>query len=300
MLMVHFLNARQPFSLTSVIRSHGWFQLLPFASPEDASSLEYVLELSGGKVVRLTFREANGGANLTVSEELDAAEQEEVQAAAAWMLELDFDLSSFYAIAQDEPKLAHAVTNARGRILRCATVFEDVVKTILTTNTSWGGTKRMVRGLVEKYGAALASDPEQKAFPTASQLAKANVEALRQECKLGYRAPYVLELAQKQAAGEIDLEELKANHLPTAELRKQLLALKGVGDYAAANLLMLLERYDYIPVDSWALMMVSKEWFDGQPVRRAEVEAAFEKWGEWKGLAYWLWDWSASSPATDG
>jgi len=298
--MDYFLNASQPFSLTSVIRSHGWFQLLPFVSPEDASSLEYVLELSGGKVVRLTFREANGGANLTVSEELDAAEQEEVQAAAAWMLELDFDIAAFYQIARDEPKLAHAETNARGRILRCATVFEDMVKTILTTNTSWGGTKRMVRGLVEKYGAALASDPEQKAFPTASRLAEANVEALRQECKLGYRAPYVLELALKQAAGEIDLEALKTNHLPTADLRKQLLALKGIGDYAAANLLMLLERYDYIPVDSWALSMVSKEWYAGQPIGRLEVEAAFERWGEWKGMAYWLWDWSADSPTTDG
>jgi 3-methyladenine DNA glycosylase/8-oxoguanine DNA glycosylase len=292
--MDYFLTARQPFSLTSVIRSHGWYQLLPFATPEDANSLEYVLELSSGKVVRLTFREADSGANLIISEELDAVDLAEVQAAATWMLELDFDLSSFYKIAQDEPKLAHAETNARGRILRCATIFEDVVKTILTTNTSWGGTKRMVRGLVEKYGAALASDPEQKAFPTANQLAEANGEALRQECKLGYRAPYVLELAQKQATGEIDLEQLKTNSLPTAELRKQLLALKGVGDYAAANLLMLLERYDYIPVDSWALSMVSKEWFDGKPVGRAEVEATFEKWGEWKGLAYWLWDWSAS------
>ena len=290
--MKYFLKARQPFSLTSVIRSHGWFQLLPFVSPEDASSLEYVLELSGGKVVKLTFREAIGGVNFTVSEELDAAEQEEVQAAAAWMLELDFDIAAFYQIARDEPKLTHAETNARGRILRCATIFEDVVKTILTTNTTWGGTKRMVRGLVENYGAALASDPEQKAFPTANRLAEANVEALRQECKLGYRAPYVLELAQKQAAGEIDLEELKTNNLPTAELRKQLLALKGVGDYAAANLLMLLERYDYIPVDSWALSMVSKEWYAGQPIGRLEVEAAFERWGDWKGMAYWLWDWS--------
>jgi len=24
----------------------------------------------------------------------------------------------------------------------------------------------------------------------------------------------------------------------------------------------------------------------------AEVEAAFEQWGAYKGLAYWLWDWS--------
>jgi 3-methyladenine DNA glycosylase/8-oxoguanine DNA glycosylase len=27
------------------------------------------------------------------------------------------------------------------------------------------------------------------------------------------------------------------------------------------------------------------------PVGKAEVEAAFERWGEWRGLAYWFWDW---------
>lgn len=252
------------------------------------------MELSSGKVVRLSIQEGDGGVQLTTREVLEAIERDETLDKAAWMLELDFDLSGFYTIARDEPKLAHAEANARGRILRCATVFEDVVKTILTTNTSWGGTKRMVRNLVENYGASLASEPEQKAFPSASRLAEASVEALRQECKLGYRAPYVLELAQKQASGEIDLEAFKNNNLPTAELRKQLLALKGVGDYAAANLLMFFERYDYIPVDSWALSMVSKEWYDGQSIRRVEVEAAFEKWGQWRGLAYWLWDWSAN------
>ena len=55
---------------------------------------------------------------------------------------------------------------------------------------------------------------------------------------------------------------------------------------------MLLERYDFLPVDSWALKLVSHEWYDGGPVGQAEVEAAFAHWGQWKGLAYWFWDWS--------
>jgi 3-methyladenine DNA glycosylase/8-oxoguanine DNA glycosylase len=290
--MEFHLPAKPPFSLANLIRSHGWVQLLPFETDDDHSRLSYITQLTSGKVVDLHVREKHAGAMVTFDEKISPDEQREIEETISWMLELDFDITAFYQIARSEPKLAHAEAGARGRILRCATIFEDVVKTILTTNTTWGGTKRMVRGLVESYGAPLAPDSERKAFPTAQRLAEANVETLRQECKLGYRAPYVLELAQKQAAGEIDLEALKRNTLPTPELRKQLLALKGVGDYAAANLLMLLGRYDYIPVDSWALMMVSKEWFDGQPVSRQEVEVAFEKWGEWKGLAYWLWDWT--------
>jgi 3-methyladenine DNA glycosylase/8-oxoguanine DNA glycosylase len=102
----------------------------------------------------------------------------------------------------------------------------------------------------------------------------------------------VLALARAVASGDLDLEALKSANLETAELRRRLLALKGVGEYAAANLLMLLERYDFLPVDSWALKLVSHEWHDGEPVSRAEVEAAFAHWGQWKGLAYWFWDWS--------
>jgi 3-methyladenine DNA glycosylase/8-oxoguanine DNA glycosylase len=94
------------------------------------------------------------------------------------------------------------------------------------------------------------------------------------------------------ASGALDLEALKSDDVPTTELRKRLLAIKGVGDYAAANLLMILSRYDYLPVDSWALKMVSYEWYAGEPVGRSEVEAAFERWGQWQGLAYWFWDWA--------
>jgi 3-methyladenine DNA glycosylase/8-oxoguanine DNA glycosylase len=79
--------------------------------------------------------------------------------------------------------------------------------------------------------------------------------------------------------------------MTTLNLRKELMTIKGVGPYAAANLLMLLGRHDFIPIDSWALMLVSHEWHKGKPVTAREVEKRFEKWGEYKGLAFWFWDW---------
>jgi 3-methyladenine DNA glycosylase/8-oxoguanine DNA glycosylase len=54
---------------------------------------------------------------------------------------------------------------------------------------------------------------------------------------------------------------------------------------------MLLGRSDFIPIDTWALKVVSHEWYDGEPVTPAQVEERFERWGEFKGLAYWFWDW---------
>ncbi len=55
---------------------------------------------------------------------------------------------------------------------------------------------------------------------------------------------------------------------------------------------MILGRYDFLPVDSWALKVVSHEWYAGEPIGKKEVEAAFERWGKWKGLVFWFWDWS--------
>jgi 3-methyladenine DNA glycosylase/8-oxoguanine DNA glycosylase len=208
------------------------------------------------------------------------------------MLGLEQDLSAFYEAARDEPKLARAVSGAKGRILRSPTLFEDVVKTVLTTNTVWGSTKRMVANVVALFGDPLPADPARRAFPTPGQLAATDEATLRNAAKLGYRAPYVLDLARSVAGGALDLEALRTANLPTPELRKRLLSLKGVGPYAVANLLMLLGHYDAIPIDTWALSVVSKEWHGGAPVGPAEVEAAFARWGQWKGLAYWFWQYS--------
>ena len=287
------LSARLPFSLSSVIRSHGWIQLVPFNLDEPTGGLTYVDRLDSGRVVEMRIQEAPGGVRVEVNDELGEVERDEVTRHVEWMLGLEQDLSAFYELARAEPKLAQAEEQAQGRVLRSPTLFEDTVKTILTTNTSWAGTIRMVEALVSQFGARLPADDTRHAFPTPDRLASTDTETLRSATRLGYRAPYVLGLAQAVASGALDLESLKTADVPTTELRQRLLAIRGVGGYAAANLLTLLGRYDFIPVDSWARTMVSNEWYAGELVGQAEVEAAFERWGEWKGLAYWFWNWSS-------
>lgn len=286
------LSARSPFSLSAVIGSHGWVRLAPFGTDASTGGLTYIDRLDSGRVVEMRVQEAAGGVRVEVDGPLSEAERDQVAHKVTWMLGLDQDFSAFYALAREEPKLAHIEGRALGRLLRCPTLFEDTVKTILTTNTSWGGTIRMVEALVAQFGAPLPADPTRHAFPTAARLAATEAETLRSAARLGYRAPYVVELARAVASGELDLESLKTTDMPTAKLRKQLLSIKGVGGYAAAHLLMILGRYDFVPVDSWALKMVSHEWYGGERVGKAQVEAAFERWGEWKGLAYWFWNWS--------
>jgi 3-methyladenine DNA glycosylase/8-oxoguanine DNA glycosylase len=288
--MKRYLSARPPFSFRAVADSHGWRQLAPFVG--DADGLSYIARLSTGRVTELHLTGAADGVHVAVEDNLSPGEEAEVAATVTWMLGLDQDLAPFYAVARPEPKLAGAAAGAKGRILRSPTLFEDVVKTILTTNTVWGSTKRMVDNVVALFGDQLPADSSRRAFPTPGQLAATDEETLRSVAKLGYRAPYVLELARRIDSGALDLEALRTTPLPTDELRKRLRAIKGVGPYAVANLLMLLGHYDAIPIDSWALTLVSKEWHGGAAIGPAEVEAAFAHWGRFKGLAYWFWDWS--------
>lgn len=285
------LTPPESFNLPAVVRSHGWIQMTPFSETTD-HGLSYIIRLSTKRVLQFEVHCHISELTVECSIPLSVPEQAELTSALTWMLDLDQDFSEFYALAQQESKLVKMVERRAGRVLRSPTLFEDVIRTMLTTNTLWKHTLRMCRELTSRYGAALPSNPELHAFPTPESLAEVNETTLREQCRMGYRAPYVNELAQRVASGGLDLESLKASSLTSPELRKELMSIKGIGGYAAANLLMLLGRYDYLPVDSWALKVVSKEFFAGEKITPKQVLSTFEKWGKWQGLAYWFWDWT--------
>lgn len=289
------LSARPPFRFLSVVNSHGWRQLAPFHLDEETNTLHHVLRLSNGRVIELNLRDAMDGVNVE-TEKLNRSEKKEVTEVITWMFGLDMEFSRFYAAARGEPKLTRAKKLSLGRLLRAPTLFEDVVKTILTTNTLWAATKNMSRKLVDEFGASTAhtaplSAMQNRAFPTPESIAASNPEYIKEKIRVGYRAPAIHQLAVRVASGQLDLESLKGSDMPTLELRKELMRISGVGPYAAANLLMILGRHDFIPIDSSALAAVSYEWYKGGPVTAKEVEKKFAKWGEFKGLAFWFWDW---------
>jgi 3-methyladenine DNA glycosylase/8-oxoguanine DNA glycosylase len=284
------LSARQPFNFLSVVNSHGWVQLAPFRFNETDQVLFHTEHLSNGRVVEQRFTEAPNGIRINITGRFNKTEQNEIAEKATWMFGLDQDFKAFYKTAHKEPKLRHAQKLARGRVLRSPTFFEDVLKTILTTNTLWAATKRMNLNLISSFGEPLAGT-EFKTFPAPSRIAASSSDFLREVNRVGYRAPYIHELAARVSSGELDLESYKTSTLPTLELRKELMKIAGVGPYAAANLLMILGRSDFIPIDSYAMKMVSLEWYRGKPVTPKQVEKRFEKWGEFKGLAFWFWDW---------
>jgi 3-methyladenine DNA glycosylase/8-oxoguanine DNA glycosylase len=282
--------------------SHGWAVLAPNRWDATALRLERTERLGPGRVVTIGIEGAGSGdqARLRMevrhAGELSSEERARVREMVRRMFRLDEDLEEFYAIARSFGGHWTGVTKGRGRLLRSPTVFEDAVKTICTTNVQWKGTKAMVRSLVETLGEpGLSRDGSvSRAFPTPEAIAGAGARQL-ESARLGYRARYVRELAERIVTGETDLESLRDPDMPLEEIQHRLHELKGVGPYAAATLLMLLGRYEHLAVDSVFRDFVGRRYFDGDRPGDEALRAVYEPWGRWKYLGYWFDLWAGNS-----
>lgn len=257
-------------------------------------SLELTLPVAGGRPRTVTIAPANRRATLTVrGRRLGARETTELTAGARHVLNLDEDLSPFYRLAAEDPNLSW-VTSGAGRMVRSPTVFEDVVKTVCTTNCAWSATERMVGALVEHLGerasGSPASGPLGRTFPTPEAMAAAGEAFYRKTVRAGYRGRYLELLASGVASGSIALEELGSasrGQLSDAEVERRLLELPGVGAYAAAHVMMMLGRYSKLILDSWTRPTYARLTGE-RPVKDETIVRRFRRYGPYAGLAFWL------------
>ena len=271
----------EPVDFARTLLSHGVADLPPNAIARDGSALETVLEAGGSAwVVRVT---PDGPAAARIEAD-GAAPVAELARAIRHMLRLDDDLSQFYARAADDPDLAWAARGA-GRMVRSPTVFEDLVKTICTTNCTWSATQRMVGALVDVLGTPAA--PERRTFPSAATMAEAGDDFYASVAKAGYRGAYLRSIAADVAEGRLDLEALTDPERSDEAVAERLLALPGVGPYACAHMMMLLGRYGQLILDSWTRPTYRR--LAGRPrVTDKGIEKAFRRYREYAGLAFWL------------
>lgn len=287
----------EPVDLRRTLRSHGVASLWPLQVGEDGATLTATLAPRRGRprVVEVSSDGGDGGrggvATVRIRGRAPAPSVvADLLAAVRHVLRLDEDLSPFYALVVEDPDLAWAAAGA-GRMVRAATVFEDVVKTICTTNCAWSATERMVTALVAHLGApapgAPAEGPQQRAFPTPRAMAGADEAFYTDVVRAGYRGRYLRELARAVASGELDLEGLADPERDDDEVEAALLALPGVGPYAAAHVMMMLGRYSRLILDSWTRPTYAR-LLGRDSVTDAEIIDRFAPYGRWAGLAFWL------------
>jgi 3-methyladenine DNA glycosylase/8-oxoguanine DNA glycosylase len=267
----------EPVDFRRTLGSHGVASLPPSHIDEEAWTLETTLP--SGRGAR-TVHVSEGRPGYARVEGATSS----ILAQLRHMFRLEEDLAPFYALARDDPQLAWAATGA-GRMLRGPTVFEDVVKTICTTNTAWGGTVRMVTALVEQLGVAAPGGGH--TFPKPAAMAAAGEDFYRDVARAGYRGAYLRALADQVASGALDLEQLNDPELPVEEVEARLLALPGVGPYAAAHVMLTsLGRYSRLVLDSWTRPTYAN--LVGRKASDKTIARTFRRYGDFAGLAFWL------------
>jgi N-glycosylase/DNA lyase len=273
------------FSFKRTVASHGWYQLSPFALDSDKWQLTRVIDVGTKPPVTISMTGRKNHVRVTTARPLNKAETAIVLRDARHILRLDDDLENFYLSTGSDPEFSWIAEQGAGRMLRSPTVFEDLVKMICTTNCSWSLTLKMVNGLVENLGRE--TEDGRRAFPTPQVMASMPPKFFVDKVRAGYRAPYLKELAERVASGELNVEQWLTTDLPTRDLVKQIKSVKGAGDYAAENLLRLLGRYDGLALDSWTRAKFFQVRNNGRKASDKKIARYYSRFNEWRGLALW-------------
>ena len=303
----------EPVDLQRTISSHGLASLPPCEPFDDGAGLRVTVPIRGSRARTLVIRgKTRRRAEVEVVGRAPAAATvDDLKETLHRMLSLDRDLSGFYAVAAEDPDLAWAAAGA-GRWIRSPTVFEDVVKTICTTNCAWSATVRMVTAIVEHLGPPAPGAPKTgwrgRAFPPAEAMAAVGEDFYKDVVRAGYRGRYFIQLAEAVAAGDVDLEAFGSasrSELSDDDLARELQSLPGVGPYAAANIMMVLGRNSRLILDSWTRPTYAR-LVGKRSVADATILRRFKRYKEHAGLAFWLFltrSWvpepSSSMPADD-
>lgn len=299
----------EPVHLARTLNSHGFANIPPMQPAKDHHSVELTLGIPRHRprTVRIHAGCDGHGAMTVLGSSISVSTANHLLGAVRRMLRMDADLSPFYALASTDPDLSWVCTGA-GRMLNSPTVFEDVVKTVCTTNCTWSATVRMVTAIVEHLGERAPGAPAAGAFgrtfPSPDVVAAAGEDFFREVARAGYRGAYLVRLARSVAEGKLNLERYATaspEELPDDQLEKELLALPGVGPYATSCIMMTLGRNHRLILDSWSRPTYAK-LVGMKVVKDADIERRFRRYGSYAGLAFWMLitrDWASDFGESD-
>jgi len=144
------------YSLRLTALSHGWINLDPFAWDDDAEKVSTRILLPSRKTATVAVRQQDSR-RLVVktrsSGALTEGDKSFIAGSARRILALDQDMSEAYPLALELDKsVARLLERGGGRLLKSPSLWEDAVKTLFTTNASWGFSQSMARNLIEEFG----------------------------------------------------------------------------------------------------------------------------------------------------
>lgn len=213
------------------------------------------------------------GRYLTLAQQGDiitfGCEEDEFQQLWRHYFDLDTDYGAIKRAVSKRDKYLQAAVEIGGgiRILR-----QDLWETIVCFIISQQNNITRIKKCVEKLSLLLGETCYNKSkevyysFPTPEALARCEVEDLA-DCRLGYRAKYLIRSAQQVATGEVDLEAIRL--MPYERAKEELLRFTGVGVKVAECIcLFALHHVDAFPIDTHIRQMLDEHYPKGFPMKR--------------------------------
>jgi DNA-3-methyladenine glycosylase II len=202
------------------------------------------------------------------------------------ILSVEVDKRAFYAYARQDQRLWEIVKPLVGiRDVRSASAFEALSTTIIEQQISLRAAHKALRWLAQWAGDHLAHEGEAfYAFPTAAQIARATIDDLRPLKITFKRMALLIDVAQREACGELRLDELCVQPDAYHALQR----IKGIGHWSAA-LTLMRTRGDGNQVlhNDVALQAAVNTAFFGLSGRATPetVIEVFQAYGQYAGLA---------------
>jgi 3-methyladenine DNA glycosylase/8-oxoguanine DNA glycosylase len=264
--------------------SYGYFILAPNRWDGAARALHRPLRGACDRLIDVTITQAGAGLRVAADRPLSEADKGPLRAQVARMLRLDEDFALWHRL--------HPQARRRkfDRLFRSPTLFEDIVKTITGCNVTWPNTMRMNALLCAQAGGG--------GFPTPAELAALTPPWLAEHCKVGYRAERIIRLARDVTTGKLDLARLQDPARPSAEVYQSLLAIHGIGPYAAGNIMQILGRYDRLAIDTETYRHFRQVHHLPTPRTHAglrrlhrRIDRHYARYAPYQFLAYWFELW---------
>lgn len=286
--MTFHFSAPQPFILENVLKSHGWFQLVPFYWDNTKKTLKWVTLLQQGPVlfvIKQNKENASSGLLFEADHQLSERDQSNVIKRFRRIFNLELDLEDFYKKCMHHPVLKRTFDYGMGRLMRCESVFEDIFKSICGTNVQWKQAVKMINAI----GATGPAVPETNytAFPSPEIILNNGEAFLKETGRVGYRSRYLMALCERFADGEPNAQRAENGDMNRDELKDYFLSFNGIGPVTTNYLMALYGHYEEIGVDSFVISYMSRTHFGRKPSVK-EVQDFYADFGRWRFLAYWM------------
>jgi DNA-3-methyladenine glycosylase II len=197
------------------------------------------------------------------------------------------DIREFYVMASKDKILHQIVEDLCGmRIADWPELFPALILAITLQMAPMKRSNQMMDLLIGNFGEKITFNGKTIAhWPAPEKIAELTVKELEDKAKLGYRAKNLISIARTLQHG-FPTEDEPAT-MPPDEAKKQLMTLRGIGDYSAE----IVMPGPGFPLDVWSAKIFSILFHGKEPDSPRDAipelkRIAEERWGKWRGHAF--------------